>query len=87
LFLKKIIKKDYPKDGWTGADSMAARNAARHVVAAVSKTGLMPSGYQVRAAGLHTDPPFHQSSLCVRVQRLRQLRATEASERTRRKGC
>jgi hypothetical protein len=35
---------------------MAARNAARHVVAAVSKNGLMPSGYQVRAAGLYRPP-------------------------------
>jgi hypothetical protein len=37
---------------------MAARNAVRHVVAAVSKTGLMPSGYQVLSAAAR--PRLHE---------------------------
>ena len=50
---------------------MAARNVARNLVAAVSKTGLMPSGYQVFSRGCIF-------SLIVRRACVRGLRSTEA---------
>jgi hypothetical protein len=55
---------------------MAARNAVRHVVAAVSKTGLMPSGYQVLSAAAR--PRLHEG------MRSRQTASSEPTQRVRR---